>query len=385
MCVEHRVRPLAGWRAAAALGVLAILVGAARAADEHIFEPGTKHVCVPAASGEGWDCSSADNPPDAATPPREPKLRSSRQIAAEAAAPAAAEPVAATPPPAPAAPAAAPVRAQAAASAAPDTLSEPRSRKVPNYLLAPEARRPTADAPPASAPPSRDAPPPAAAATSAVAAADTDSRPASTPAPPRSTPSEPLPATPTRADTETAPAVATTAADDPGLATTAPATANPTPASIDPPTPAASPPLAASPPPAASPPVAAPPPPAASSPPAVSSPAAAAPAFTGSDAELLDADDFRRLAATRYVVELAGGSRRDQVETVAASVRPADGRVWLLPMRRDGQPWYLAVWGDFDSVDTARAQRSAALAAGAANLGWPRRAGPLQQELLPGR
>lgn len=110
--------------------------------------------------------------------------------------------------------------------------------------------------------------------------------------------------------------------------------------------------------------------------------AAATPTATANHANtLLGAGEFRRLADTRYVVELASGASRGEVESRAAAAAPAQGRVYLLPLRRDGADWYLAVWGDFDSVDAARSARAQALAEGAAGLGWPRRAGPLKQEL----
>lgn len=80
------------------------------------------------------------------------------------------------------------------------------------------------------------------------------------------------------------------------------------------------------------------------------------------------------------MLELASGSDRDQVEAGAGQFALAHGQIYLLSLQRNGEPWFLAVWGDFDSVDAARAARAEANAAGAAT-GWPRRAGPLKQEL----
>ena len=37
--------------------------------DEGVFEPGVQHVCVPTADGEGWDCGTAEAPPESYTPP----------------------------------------------------------------------------------------------------------------------------------------------------------------------------------------------------------------------------------------------------------------------------------------------------------------------------
>ncbi len=53
-----------------ALCCFGLLLGATSAtmaqgeADQGVFEPGVRHVCVPAASGEGWDCGTDDKPPE---------------------------------------------------------------------------------------------------------------------------------------------------------------------------------------------------------------------------------------------------------------------------------------------------------------------------------
>ena len=117
-----------------------LLSPALPAAEEQIFEPGSKHVCVPAASGEGWDCRSAEDggaaPADAAKPAREPRLRSSSEIpdeAQSAAAPAAAAATAAPTDPNP---------ARSAPAASPSSSAAPAEgpRRLPSYLLSPEAQ-----------------------------------------------------------------------------------------------------------------------------------------------------------------------------------------------------------------------------------------------------
>lgn len=320
---------------------LFLALSAAATAQEQVFEPGSKHVCVPAASGEGWDCHSAEGatPATAAneTKPREPRLRSSSQIADESpkAEAAAAEPATSIEPLAPATPA--PAASAQTTSAPPAAVAAPResSRNVPNYLLAPEARTSGAAAQtaPAPAPPVERKPQPAAApapaASQPVAAAPEPAR-----APP---PSEPVAATPAP---EPAPTPAPVAAPEPRAPepiaeTPAPRVVNPQPVAPPPPAPRESP--------------------------------------------LLGAAEFRRLGDSRYVIELASGNRRDAVESEASLY--AHSNVYLLTLQRNGEAWYLAVRGDFDSVDAARAARAEMIASGATQIGWPRRAGPLKQEL----
>lgn len=49
--------------------LIAPLAGAQDRRDEGVFEPGVQHVCVPTADGEGWDCGTADAPPENYVPP----------------------------------------------------------------------------------------------------------------------------------------------------------------------------------------------------------------------------------------------------------------------------------------------------------------------------
>ncbi len=401
MRAEHR-------RLGTTLLLTALACAPALAADEHIFEPGSKHVCVPAANGQGWDCRSAEEAPAAAasTSPREPRLRSSRQIPEDSATSAATadEPAEPLPQPAPAstegnrrtAPkaqaAAAPAAGQPAAAATEPPAATPEtavsSRNVPHYLLSPEARgsAPTASAPARSA----AAAEPVRATGSEAAAAHQDTAAAraevTETAPTASATADPPSAAPA---TATSPAAATASAAAPSAAAAAKSNAATT---TTPSTTATAPsPAAATKTAAAT---------AAAQTTADATPSAAAETASAGESApaqprseppptapanhagtLLGAGEFRRLSDTRYVVELASGASRGEVESRAAGAAPAQGRVYLLPLRRDGADWYLAVWGDFDSVDAARSARAQALTDGAAGLGWPRRAGPLKQEL----
>lgn len=341
-----------------------VLAPALPAAEDKIFEPGSKHVCVPAASGEGWDCRSAEDggaaPAGAKKESREPKLRSSSAVPDEAqTAPApAAEPAAV-------APVAEPPPAKTTTSTAPAKASTPpasaeNSRRLPNYLLAPEAQsapRAASAAPPAAPPPTAAAParaamqspPPAPAATAAAQpAAAVPAAPA--PAPANTAARATTTATSTSTATTAAPAETTAAAAEPRTTSTPPA-ATPAAATREP---AAATPVAASPEPA--------------------------PTRSTALATVLGGSEFRRLGDGRFVLELASGSDRGRVEDTASGLTLARGDIYLLPLQRDGAPWFVAVWGDFDSVDAARAARDEAAAAGA-TPGFPRRVGPLKQEL----
>lgn len=394
MCAERpRSTAVLLVRGLLVLGVsgLCALSAAAVHAAEQVFEPGTKHVCVPAASGEGWDCNSGENPPSTPKAPREPRLRSSSEVPAEIIA----EPV--TTSPAAAEPASAAARGEPAVTPASDSsagrpaqtgTASRSSRNVPNYLLAPEARETAPDtlAQPASvatetprnaaaadaAPAAKPGPTARETAQSRLADRDTMSTEAS-PAPaavaedsPRATalaPASPavVAAPPTVAAPSSADSTTRTARSTPATMTTAtatPATA-PMPATTSAP-----------------------------APPALAAATATAPDSAAAESRpvptsrtLLGTAEFRRLADSRYVIELGSGRSRDAAERSATANAPVDGPIYVLALQRDGESWYLAVWGDFDSVDAARRARSERLASGATGVGWPRRAGPLKQEL----
>ena len=335
----------------ALVGLVFALVpgGVAAQQDEHIFEPGKKHVCVPAADRRSWNCGSAEDPPAASPKADGPALRPARatelteaeRSAAAAVAEPAAEPPAAVAAPSPAAP----------------------GRNVPSYLLAPSA---------ASAPVAASAPAEPASAPPPVETKPVETKPAEAPAPvePKAVAAEPPP--------PAAPVVTDAKPAEPERVVTQAKPPEPEPPTTTPK------PREPSPPPAS---VAAPPPVAASTPTqapsetvveAKTGPVAPPPVVPSA---LRDARAFRTLADARWVLELARGADRASVEAAASQASLPRGEVYLLPLTRDGASWYVALWGDFDSIDAARAARGEALAAGIDGVGFPRRVGPLKQEL----
>lgn len=96
---------------------------------------------------------------------------------------------------------------------------------------------------------------------------------------------------------------------------------------------------------------------------------------------MLDNDAFRVVAPNAFVLELAHGPSRKIVETAGTGLRLPHGRTYLLRFLHNGADWFVAAWGEFDSLESARAARNEATAAGAASVGFPRRAGPLQEEI----
>ena len=374
MCVER-------CRSAAVLlvsGLFVLSAATARAA-EQVFEPGTKHVCVPAASGEGWDCNSGENPPTVPKAPREPRLRSSSEVPAESVA----EPASTVPAAEPTSPGA---RSEPAVAPAQTGSTSQSARSVPNYLLAPDARESAAGAPtqPTSvaAETPRNAVAPAAAKPEPAAAAreTPDSRVGESSAPAAAAEDPPRAAAPASASPAVVAAPPTVAAPMSTDSTARPAESAPareTPSAV----PAAMPTTDATPSSAPASATASAPYAPAVAPATVPDSAAAESRPASTSHTLLGAAEFRRLADSRYVLELGSGRSRDAVERNATANAPAGGPIYVLALQRDGESWHLAVWGDFDSVDAARRARAELLANGATGVGWPRRAGPLKQEL----
>ena len=341
-----------------------VLAPGAVFAQEHIFQPGTKHVCVPSADRKSWDCGSAEKPPTPpAAKPGGPELRTARATELDESERAAAATIMEPPS---ASPASTPVTSEPPHSLAPPASAPPRSqRNLPNYLLSPETAtapdtastpepaRPVAEAPKAAEPP---APPPVPQAPEPVAET------------PRAAPEAPPPVVEAPKPVEPAPVAQTPKPATPPASIAAPPAAAPEPAPK---------PVAETPPPAAAPP--APAEPVAKAPEPLPAPAAAPPAASAA-ASVRDADAFRALADSRWVLELSRGIDRAAVEAVASQAPLSHGQVYLLTLQRDGANWYVALWGDFDSIDSARAARGEMLAAGVGDVGWPRRVGPLKQE-----
>ncbi len=90
--------------------------------------------------------------------------------------------------------------------------------------------------------------------------------------------------------------------------------------------------------------------------------------------------EFLALSSSSYIVELAHGASRSELEALRTSLHPSRGELYELHLQRDGNDWWLLVWGAFDSVDAARAARSELSADAPINAGWPRPVAALQNE-----
>ena len=289
------------------------------------FQPGKKYNCVPTADHKGWDCSESGKNAVPKTQPAE-----------------------ATPAPTPAA-------------SAPETAT--KSSDLPSYLTNAAASRPPRARQPAPTPaPSvaEPATPPqeSARATQASAppATATESKPPTVaPLPPAAAAESKSPAVETPS-TMSAPPVAAEpkapSAPEPGPKQTAV-----TPTSAPQPT-------------AASPPVAEPP------------PAAAAIAPATADARTVAGNrEFLALPSASYILEIAHSANRDELAALRTNLRLPFGELYELHLARDGNDWWLLVWGHFADIESARAARSDLPALPSVNAGWPRRSAPLQAEV----
>ena len=98
-------------------------------------------------------------------------------------------------------------------------------------------------------------------------------------------------------------------------------------------------------------------------------------------AALADAGEFARLPGTAFFLELARGGDRESVANTARGLGLSSGKLYLVQHKNQGADWYVLAWGPFDTVESARAARNEAAAAGIASVGYPRRIAPLQQEI----
>jgi len=121
--------------------------------------------------------------------------------------------------------------------------------------------------------------------------------------------------------------------------------------------------------------------PAPSSAPTPSAPTAAPKAAAPSPRAAVNGNrEFLALSSSSYIVELAHGTSRSELEALRTSLHPSRGELYELHLQRDGNDWWLLVWGAFDSVDAARAARSELSADAPINAGWPRPVAALQNE-----
>jgi len=86
------------------------------------------------------------------------------------------------------------------------------------------------------------------------------------------------------------------------------------------------------------------------------------------------------LPSSAYVIELAHSTRKAELATLRDSLGLTHGELYELHLRREGDDWWLLVWGTFDSVESARSARNEVPSDAAINAGWPRRVGVLQSE-----
>ena len=406
-----------------ALAVALMFMGIVHAAEPQYgkvetFEPGKKYNCMPTPDHKGWDCKetgkeSANSRPD-------PERRAEALAPAPAPAPQADTAVAPAPAPETAMPAKHPP--VDAAIGPPGASGSSPGTALPSYLRAPKTTRnvspaapsdasasaaPAIPARPAAMAPEAIAPAAGASEKSLSTTADVSAQAASTQA--VSTPASNAPsqlrvetvAEPTQATAESRPESAATApvADAPAqaapVAAPAPATPISPPASaevpkVHPATPIPAEVASAHPAPT---PVTA----EASTP----RPQAATPEFRAESNEAVAATataptpaptsavassgssgnhEFLALPGSSYIVELAHGGDKSELDTLRGSLQLARGELYELHLQRDGRDWWLLVWGTFDSVDAARAARGDLPADAPINAGWPRLIAPLQAE-----
>ena len=109
-------------------------------------------------------------------------------------------------------------------------------------------------------------------------------------------------------------------------------------------------------------------------PPDASPPMPAAPA--GDENAVRGNREFLALPPASYVVEVAHGANRAELDALRANLHVHLGELYELHLTRDGSDWWLLVWGHFADIESARAARSDL----PADAGWPRRIAPLQAE-----
>lgn len=288
--------------------------------DEGVFEPGVRHVCVPNADGEGWDCGTEAQPPANYQPPQpdpSESVEAERVADSAAAEPAAAADVAAdgeqTPPP-------------------------------PLFLMDPDRNTPYAPVEATTSEPTTAAE--AVIATESAAPAQAEPVAAVEPEPaapvvhvPQAGIDGSVSETAGRAELVAAPGA--TPAPDPLPAETPPATE-------------------------------------------VSSPAPSSVPATVSVATLADADAFSRLPATAFTLQLAYAGSAAGFPRLVAELGLDPASCYVLRVRgAQGATWLLA-HGAYADVAAARAAQAALPKVAGLSAQWPRRIGALQTEITQG-
>ncbi|MBI2397158.1 MAG: hypothetical protein HYV17_05135 [Xanthomonadales bacterium] len=293
--------------------------------EEGVFEPGVRHVCVPAADGSGWDCGTEDSPPKDYQPPAAEAAPEPQHVAESA-----------------------PATTEAA------TEVESEDSPAPPFFLADPMRR-TPYAPVQATPREPET------AAEAVVAAEAEPSPAES--------VQPTSAAADAATVEAAPVVAVPAEATPGMAASgsvseeagraervagpaaAPdeAIAEPTPAPTPAPTPTPQPPQIAT--------------------------------VAG---ELADATDFAQLPATAYTLQLAYAPDPSGFPALVAGLGLDPATCYVLRVRGSNGPTWLLAHGAFADANAARAAQAALPKVAGLSAQWPRRIGALQTEITQG-
>ncbi len=108
---------------------------------------------------------------------------------------------------------------------------------------------------------------------------------------------------------------------------------------------------------------------------------AASPAPPTTPADRASQHDFLALPGNHFVIELAHAEHEGDLANARDAAHLPSGQVYELHLRENDADQWLLVWGDFDSIEAARAARAELLANGTMSPGWPRRIAPLQAEV----
>lgn len=115
--------------------------------------------------------------------------------------------------------------------------------------------------------------------------------------------------------------------------------------------------------------------------PSALAPAPANPAPVATYADRASQYNFLALPGDHYVIELAHAERERELAATRDDAQVPSGKVYELHLRQNDADQWLLVWGDFDSIESARAARAKLLATATIEPGWPRRIAPLQAEV----
>jgi septal ring-binding cell division protein DamX len=90
--------------------------------------------------------------------------------------------------------------------------------------------------------------------------------------------------------------------------------------------------------------------------------------------------EFLALPGADFAIEVAHAGTKAQLDALRATIQPGHRALYEVRLQRDGADWWLLLWGNFDSLESAREARAQLPADARINAGWPRRIAPLQAE-----